>query len=234
MIKERRERERRRTTLHWERTEKQCFLSTTPLCSSLPPSAFLPSGICPFLSPPLLPPPPLFPPALSMWMALYHSARLFFPLSFSLSLSVCVQSCGRSEACIVESQCMWVYRKTHLRRTMRELLELFCIVSIDMCMRVLAIRSYWLHRLHDVFVEKLSFLWWQCAALVCSSGLQSSMGQYMCLWLVFHHVLVQSPEHCLMFSMSDKCVSLSLGWWPVCNTPCYYVNQWAQIKLLHA
>lgn len=51
------------------------------------------------------PPPPLFsPPPLSIWMALYHNASL--SPSLPLSLSACVQSCGRSETCIVENACV--------------------------------------------------------------------------------------------------------------------------------
>lgn len=108
-----------------------------PSIHPFPPSAFLPSGICPFLSPLLLLSPSSFsffspPPSLSMLMALYHSATL----SLSLSPSVGVQSCGRSETCIVESARVWVYRKTRLRRTMRELLELFYIVSMGACVFV--------------------------------------------------------------------------------------------------
>lgn len=107
--------------------------SHPPLCSPLPPICLSPlrNLSIPLSSAPALPLLLLLlllfflpPPPLSMWMALYHSASL------SLSVRVCVQSCGRLETRIVENACVWVYRKTRLRRTMRELLELFCFVSM--------------------------------------------------------------------------------------------------------
>lgn len=125
--------------------KKTMFSLCHPLHSPLPPICLsplrnlsIPLFLCsciPLLQP--FPPPLLF---LSMWMALYHSAS---PLSlyFSLSLSQCVQSCIRLETCIVESACVWVHRKTHLRRTMRELLELFCIVSTGAHMFCFVFRS---------------------------------------------------------------------------------------------
>lgn len=125
--------------------KKTMFSLCHPLHSPLPPICLsplrnlsIPLFLCsciPLLQP--SPPPLLF---LSMWMALYHSAS---PLSlyFSLSLSQCVQSCIRLETCIVESACVWVHRKTHLRRTMRELLELFCIVSTGAHMFCFVFRS---------------------------------------------------------------------------------------------
>lgn len=134
--------ERRRTKRRGNRREKHFPLQPnvhpfphlpSPLrILSIPLSSThaFPSSFSPIFSSYFFPPPPL--PPMSMWMALYHCARL----SLSPCLSVWVQSCGRSEPCIVENACVWVYRETRLRRTMRELLELFCIVSMGACVHV--------------------------------------------------------------------------------------------------
>lgn len=120
---------------------------------SVPPPPFTPSPHLPF-SPqesvyssfPLLlhPPPPTLPPPTSFPKYVDGTLPQCQPsltLFLSLSLSQCVQSCIRLETCIVESACVWVHRKTHLRRTMRELLELFCIVSTGAHMFCFVFRS---------------------------------------------------------------------------------------------
>lgn len=145
--------------------------------SPLPPICLSPlrNLSIPLSSPLPLLPPPLFPCGC-------HSTTVpacppHPSLSLSVSESVFSHVVGQGHVSWKMHVYVWVYRKTHLRRTMRELLDLFCFVSMGIqhvlvCLCVCRGSLFNLHKWRGHERPLLPFRKGACVVKICWFGIQ--------------------------------------------------------------